>query len=279
MIKPPVTSEQTESFRSGSKTYFNASRFFPPAVRSDVVRLYAFVRTADNLVDDIPQDAAGFQAFRSAYRQAMQGMATGNHIIDDFAALSAEKQFDPAWAEAFLNSMAADLTKQRYETIDETLQYIYGSAEVIGYYMSVIMGLPKQAMEAAALQGRAMQMINFIRDIAEDNSLGRTYLPMSETSLANLQLSTVQLAPQEFERFVRAQLVRYETWQTAAYAGYAYIPRQYRIPVQTASDMYNWTARGIARNPLVVYHRKLKPSKLQVVWAGLLTMLFLPKRA
>ena len=52
-----------ETFRNGSTTYFNSSRFFPETVRRDVFALYGFVRVADNFVDSVPQDADGFYEF------------------------------------------------------------------------------------------------------------------------------------------------------------------------------------------------------------------------
>ena len=82
-------------------------------------------------------------------------------------------QFEPQWIEAFLDAMEADLHKKTYHTIDELLAYIYGSAEVVGLMMAQIMNLPESSWEAAKAQRKAMQLINFIRDIAEDNQLGR----------------------------------------------------------------------------------------------------------
>jgi phytoene synthase len=85
--------------------------------------------------------------------------------------------------------MQMDIDKREYKTLDDTLEYIYGSAEVIGLFMAQIMGLPEEAHDFAKMQGRAMQFINFIRDIDEDITLGRRYFPtqdLKEFSLANL---------------------------------------------------------------------------------------------
>lgn len=42
-------------FKRGSKTYFYSTLFFPPDVKARVFSLYSFVRTADDLVDSVPQ--------------------------------------------------------------------------------------------------------------------------------------------------------------------------------------------------------------------------------
>ncbi|MFP4549168.1 MAG: phytoene/squalene synthase family protein [Spirochaetales bacterium] len=254
-----------EVFKAGSKTYFNSSIFFPADVRDDVFVLYGFVRVADNFVDSIPQQPEQFHAFVDTYRNAAAGQKTGDTIIDTFVELAREKDFDPAWTDAFLHSMELDLTKSRHETLDEMLEYVYGSAEVIGLYMSRIMGLDREADEAATMLGRAMQVINFIRDIAEDNTLGRVYLPISESSLPDLGEATARTNAAEFKRFVRAQLERYKAWQAQAERGYSFIPRRYLIPIKTAADMYNWTAEQIAEDPFVVFRQKVKPARSRIV--------------
>ena len=264
-----LTQEHIDTFRSGSRTYFNSSLFFPDEIRREVFVLYAFVRTADDFVDDTPPDPKGFFAFRKEYEDALQRGGSANVIVDTFVRLSSELGFKREWAEAFFHSMALDLTKRVYATLDETLEYIYGSAEVIGLYMATILRLDRSTHPAARMLGRAMQYINFIRDIDEDNGLGRTYLPISEASVPDLFESTARAHPQEFVRFITAQLGRYDDWQRQGEEGFRAIPYRMRIPIQTASRMYSWTGCQIRRDPFIVYRRKVKPAKTRIVAAAL----------
>ncbi len=264
-----VHEQHERIFRTGSKTYYFSSRFFPPAVRDDVYALYGFVRVADNLVDELPVDPELFHAFRRRYASAWEsGSASGDRIIDTFIELQRRKLFDPAWTEAFLDSMEHDLVKSSCDSLEETLSYIYGSAEVIGLYMARIMDLPEESYGAAAMLGRAMQYINFIRDIAEDNHLGRRYLPLVGTSMQSVAREEAFAHPQEFRRFIRREIERYRTWQQQAAEGYRFIPRRYRIPIMTAADMYCWTARQIMREPMIVFERRVKPSKFRILRKG-----------
>ena len=262
-----------ETFRNGSKTYFNSTRFFPVAVRDEVFALYGFVRTADNYVDAVPQDGAGFESFVARYRRALNGERTGDAIIDSFVELAKRRSFHPEWTEAFLKSMQNDLYRSRYWTLDEMLEYVYGSAEVIGLYMAAILELVPEAAHAARMLGRAMQVIKFIRDIDEDEGFGRTYLPLSETTLPNLRAESAAAQPDEFVRFVGAQLERYRGWQAEAELGYRFLPKRYRVPIKTAADMYNWTAGQIERDPFVVYRTKVKPAKARIVARGIRNVL------
>jgi len=255
-----------QTFKKGSKTYFNSSLFFPKKVREDVFRLYGFVRVADDYVDAVPQDKEGFYTFVKAYREALDsGVETGNIIIDSFVALSKEKNFPPSWTEAFLHSMEMDLHKSRYESLEETLEYIYGSAEVIGLYMSRLMGLKEEAFPYAEALGRAMQYINFIRDIDEDNGLGRQYIPLGDSSLRSLTEGEAKANKGEFVRFIRKNIDQYLMWQKEAEKGFSYIPYRYCVPIKTASDMYNWTANEIYKDPMIIFERKVKPKKGRII--------------
>jgi 15-cis-phytoene synthase len=255
-------------FKQGSRTYFYSSIFFPTSIRKDVFILYAFVRKADNYVDSIPQDINGFYDFKKRFYMSWEGHETGDIVVDSFVFLAKERRFDKEWIDAFLYSMEMDITKKSYETMEETLTYIYGSAEVIGLMMARILGLVDRSFEHARFLGRAMQYINFIRDIDEDISLGRRYFPAEELEtygLSSLLFDEVQKHPERFVEFMHAQLDRYCGWQEWAEHGYSFIPRRYLIPIKTASEMYKWTGHKIYQNPFIVYKYKVKPMVSQII--------------
>jgi len=264
-----VSTTHYATFKEGSKTYFTSSIFFPPAVKADVFALYGFVRVADNFVDRVPQDAEGFTAFRRLYERALAGEETADPIIGPMVRLMRRKSFDHAWVDAFLDAMAADLSKKSYDSLEETLGYVYGSAEVIGLFMARILDLPEEALPSARLLGRSMQYINFIRDINEDIRLGRRYLPLAPTGLSTLSQEHAARHPESFRAFISHHLGLYSGWQSEAEKGFGMIPRRYRLPIKTASDMYNWTARQIQRNPFVVFERQVKPRKTRIVLQAL----------
>jgi phytoene synthase len=256
-----------EIFRKGSRTYFSSSRFFPRRIQEDVFRLYGFVRSADNFVDVIPQRREDFYDFWEKYRKSLDRGPVNDSVIDGFIDLMREKEFKTEWVEAFFRSMEMDLKKKSYATLEETITYMHGSAEVIGLMMAAIMELDPSSHRHAALLGRAMQFINFIRDIREDNAFGRNYFPkddMARFQLISLGINDVLGNRNGFEKFVHAQIMRYQEWQSQAEQGFRFIPRRCLIPIKTASEMYKWTARRIEKNPLIVYKRKVKPSKMRI---------------
>lgn len=255
-------------FKNGSKTYYYSSFFFPPKVKEDVFKLYSFVRKADDFVDSVPQQKNEFYSFKDRYEQALAGENTGDIVIDSFVELVERRSFDTSWVEAFLYSMESDLYINSYETMESLRKYLYGSAEVVGLMMARILNLPEESHNSAKHLGRAMQYVNFIRDINEDLWLGRNYFPRKEfieNNLESLEQHDTLKNQVGFKRFVHNQLDRFHEWQAEAEKGFKYIPKRYLIPIKTASEMYKWTAKIIKKDPLIVYDRKVKPSITRIL--------------
>lgn len=251
-------------FRNASTTYFVASLFFPKLIKDDVFTLYAFVRVADDFVDSIPQDGAGLQRMLAEYKHALSGQKTESAVIAHFVELQKRVGIKTEWVEAFFASMYLDTLKHEYRTLSETCSYMYGSAEVIGLMMACILQLPPRAYPAARMLGRAMQYANMIRDIAEDVELGRQYIPSSELhmfGLTDLQFETVAAKPEQFKLLLQRQIGYYTYWQQFADLGLGVIPKRLRAPIAAASDMYRETLAVIAKDPFIVYEKKVKPPK------------------
>ena len=172
------------------KTYFLATQLLPKSKRPFVHALYGFARYADEIVDDLDSKLSPQEKREELERwsfQLLQDIKAGRS--DDHigrALVDTVNRFDLpiSYFEAFLHSMAMDLDKTEYETFDDLMEYVYGSAAVIGLQMVPILGtIPGQmeaAKEAAEKLGIAFQLANFIRDVSEDLDRGRVYLPGRE---------------------------------------------------------------------------------------------------
>lgn len=259
-----------EIFKQGSTTYFNSSIFFPPQIKSKVTVLYGYVRRMDDLVDQLPQNQQEFFRLKELTKLALNGEKVEDNIINDFISLSNNSGFQKDWIISFINSIEMDLVKNEYENIEDLFKYIYGSAEVIGMMMSKILILDEKTLKHARMLGRAMQFVNFIRDINEDLELKRTYFPKNEIEEFEVILSKKFASEnkEKFNQFIRFQILRYFKMQDEAEEGFKEIPKRYLIPIKTASDMYKWTALKIYENPYIVFQKKVKPSIQRILFTG-----------
>lgn len=272
---------EKKTFKQNSKTFYYSTRFFPKRLRRDITRLYSFLRIADDYVDEAPTQPEKISDLEKQYQQALKTEhfdptthSWDDHdtkIVKNMVRLTQRYKFEPTWVPAFLDAMRSDIKPRARTTLEHSLEYVHGSAEVVGLMMARIMKLPEEAWEAARLQGRAMQWLNFIRDLRDDNAKGRQYFPDSDlkaTGLADLSEETARANPEAFKKFIDLQLKRYREWQAEAEKGYEHMPKRFRIPVQTAAEMFNWTAETIEKNPFIIFKKKVRPISLRVFSRG-----------
>jgi len=168
-------------------TYYRSTFLLPRVKRHHVHALYGFCRYADDIVDDL-----GSVATTGEREQALTDF--GDRFFADLARGASDDpvlkavvhtvrafDIDPDCFRRFLRSMAMDFTVERYETFDDLLGYMDGSAAVIGEMMLPILEpLHPEARDHARDLGIAFQLSNFLRDVNEDLDRGRVYIPQED---------------------------------------------------------------------------------------------------
>ena len=168
-------------------TYYWSTYLLPKVKRHHVHALYAFCRYADDIVDDlgpapVEQREAALTAFGDRFFADLAAGASDDPVLKAVVHTVRAFDIDVDCFRRFLRSMAMDLTVSTYDTWEDLLVYMDGSAAVIGEMMLPVLE-PFDA--AAALPhardlGNAFQLTNFLRDVNEDLDLGRVYLPQED---------------------------------------------------------------------------------------------------
>ena len=171
------------------RTYYLATKLLTRAQRPAVHALYGFARWTDDIVDDVPPGTSPAEVaarLDQLGQDLFEGLARGHSDDPILAAVidtARRYQLDPDLFTAFMDSMRMDLEVTSYPDRAALDRYVYGSAEVIGLQVLPVLGAvgprPEAAPYAAAL-GKAFQLTNFLRDVAEDLDRGRVYLPADE---------------------------------------------------------------------------------------------------
>ncbi|MET8256283.1 phytoene/squalene synthase family protein [Micromonospora sp. NPDC005553] len=216
-----------ELHKRHGRTYYLATRLLPAWKRRHVHALYGFTRYADEIVDsteDLPpaERAALLDRWASQFVAGLHGAPVDDPLLPAVLHTIAVFDLDRDDFASFLKSMAMDLTVTAYPTYDHLLDYMEGSAAVIGTMMLPILGSsdPVAAREPARQLGFAFQLTNFIRDVAEDLDRGRTYLP--DEDMAKFGVTREELAEARARGHVTPrirELIEYEV--TRAQAHYA----------------------------------------------------------
>ncbi len=251
------------------KTYFLATLLLPKAKRPFVHALYGFARYADEIVDDLASELS--------VEEKAEALSTwGNTVLADLkkgtsddhvgrALIDTVKRFDIPHEhfEAFLHSMTMDLTVQEYETYEDLLEYVYGSAAVIGLEMVPILGpLHNDAYEAAKKLGIAFQLANFIRDVDEDLDRGRVYLPIKELAQFGVTREMLEervLTPEIIEA-LKFQIARVRQLKAEAAPGIAMLQATSRPCIEAASTLYCGIVDEVEKIGYDIFNTRAKTS-------------------
>lgn len=190
-----IIKEARRVMRTYTTSFFIVSRFLPAAKRAEVEAIYAAVRYPDEIVDSFPlansERLRMLDKWQEDYELALRAAtvkdALGNGVpcfLSSFAKVVRDRGIPAQHYRSFLDAMRSDTTSRTFSSLDDLIEnYIYGSAVVVGFFLTHVYGARSEedfprALESARSLGIALQLTNFLRDIAEDQRRGRTYLPL-----------------------------------------------------------------------------------------------------
>lgn len=256
---PSAGPSRDAAIRSGSKSFAMASRLFDPATRALVWDLYAWCRHCDDVVDGqtlghdrvaVMDRDARLASLRAGTDAAFAGTADPADPFGALARVVAATALPRRLADDHLAGFAMDTDGRAYASIDDTLDYCYHVAGVVGLMMAWVMGVREPAVLCRASDlGLAFQLSNIARDIGDDLAAARVYLPADWLREAGVTLSpgapldaptAARLAP------VAARLVaEAERYYDAAWHGVSHLPGRSAWAVATARLVYRDIGRAV----------------------------------
>lgn len=169
--------------RQQAKNFYFAFLSLPADQRRAIYAVYAFSRQCDDYSDD-DMDNNSKLALLEEYRRQLAEAFAGRQSGPVFVALmdAAQRYNIPhQYFDDVISGVQMDLTINRYPTFDDLRTYCYRVASVVGLICLEIFGYSNErAKDAAVDLGIAMQLVNIMRDIKEDASRGRVYLPIED---------------------------------------------------------------------------------------------------
>ena len=166
-----------------AKNFYYAFRTLPAAKRRAIYAAYAFCRYCDDVADeDMPLDEK--TRLLAELRQSLAECESGRPAGPVFTALhDGSRAFGVPYEyyRTVIDGVEMDLTRTRYESFDELIDYCYKVASVIGLICIEITGYTGDSAKEHAIDlGVALQLTNILRDVKEDAERGRIYIPMSD---------------------------------------------------------------------------------------------------
>ena len=253
------------------RTYYLATRLLPRDRRPDVWALYAFARVADELVDapsTQPPDPAILLAWRDRAMTAMRSASRPDPVEQPVLAAAWQTMrtfgLEPDLLQEFLDSMVMDLTVSRYATWEELRGYMRGSAAVIGELMAPLLGAGgPDALGRAAALGEAFQLTNFIRDVGEDHTRGRIYLPQADLARFGVSVDLLAEAVRtavpspQVRALVAFEVRRAVNLYAAARPGLRMVDARSQPCLEAAFTLYRRILHRVIANDFNVFERRL----------------------
>lgn len=245
---------------SGSN-FSTAFWFLRGEQRAALDAVYAYCRLVDDIVDGdvpVPDQRAALQEWRHELELAFSGGVPRQGVARGLQ--EAHRRFGVRHEDALavLEGCEIDLVQTRYATWDELRRYCYHVASAVGLMCVRIFdpGRPGDVTREYAINlGLALQVINIIRDVAEDARRGRIYLPQEDLLAFGVREEDVLAGRRgpEMLRLLRFQAQRARTHYLRAQAALPAEARRALMPAQIMGDIYYALLCRIERSGFAVF--------------------------
>ena len=252
--------------RREAKNFAYGIMVLPREKRRAIAAVYAFARSVDDVADgDLPPEE------KRARLEELRAALDGDPADAVFVALrDARDRFgiprEPL--AALIDGGLQDTEQSTYANFAELRGYCEKVAGAVGLACVPVYG--SSDTERAMTLGIALQLINIIRDVDEDQRLGRVYLPQDE--LAAFEVDEPAPTPQ-FRELMAFQAARARTYLAEGLRLLDSLDRRSALCVGTFAGLYRETLDRIEAGGFDVFGEKTRlstPRKLSVVARGLL---------
>lgn len=162
-----------------------ASVLLPPRLRRPIALVYRFAREADDFADEgsAPPETRlrQLEHFGRQLHALERGAPPEIPWFSDLGSVIAEYGLPLQPFHDLLSAFSQDVTRTRYATYDEVLDYCRRSADPVGRILLVLYGAstPTHLAWSDAIC-TSLQLINFLQDVAIDYRKDRIYLPQED---------------------------------------------------------------------------------------------------
>lgn len=280
-----LTQASRETIRKGSSSFAAAAALFDAETRVDAEMLYAWCRYCDDVIDGqelghgmvAPGPDAARARLEALYAQTRAALAGERALDPNFAAfqrVALRRRIPERYAIELLDGFAMDVAARRYETLEDTLDYCWHVAGVVGVMMALVMGVAPDdlaTLRRAQDLGLAFQLTNIARDVVEDAGNGRVYLPAQWLAEAGVPLDAVAAPEHRAAVFAVTQrlLAVAEPYYASAVAGLSALPWRSAWAIAAARGVYRQIGIEVLKRGPAAWDERVSTSTAAKAWLAL----------
>ncbi len=266
------TTENQSSIKKHAKSFFLASLFLPKKSLKQAHITYGVCRLIDDIADsetfDQTMSLSLLKSVDSYFRDTeakLPQLIEKKLTPQENTYLLKYKNLELSNPALFdlLEGAISDLTFEQPQTTDELIQYCYKVAGSVGIMMLKVLNVSdfKTAYPFAVDLGIAMQLTNILRDIEEDLTLGRSYIPKTMPDASR----------EENLPLIRKDIFKIsETYYKSARIGYRFIPAKQRLAICIAESLYRGIGRKIKKQDYITVNKRIYLNSVEKSIASLM---------
>jgi phytoene synthase len=258
--------------KARARNFSYGIRLLPKPKRRAIAAIYAFAREVDDVADDPTLSVVAKQSRLEALDRSLDADPGSSPML---VALADARSRYPIRAEAlhaFVEGGLQDTEQARYADFDQLLGYCRRVAGAVGVACMAVYGADQP--QRAEAMGIALQLINIMRDVDEDWSLGRVYIPQDE--LASFGVPEGDIAAgrctSAWQALMAYQAARARSYLAEGRTLLGYLDRRSAACVAAFANLYEATLERIEQNGFDVFNSPPSLSamtKLRIVGSGL----------
>lgn len=167
-----------------AKNFYYGIRTLPKPKRNALYALYAYMRHCDDMADNADDPLIkkkNIDQWREMTQKALSGTFLDYPEMPAFADAVYRYQIPHHYFFELIDGVEMDITPRRFEHFSDLYQYCYRVASVVGLCCLYVYGFEDETAKSKAIDcGIAFQLTNILRDIKEDASKDRIYIPIED---------------------------------------------------------------------------------------------------
>lgn len=245
----------------------------PETTRRHMAQLYAFCRIVDDIVDEPGMTPEERHAALDRWSELISRRAEPVQGVEsEVVSLVTELALDLAPMEELIAGCRSDIHQEQPRSIRDLLVYCYRVASCVGMTSATVMGASAAAKEYAIALGYALQMVNIIRDVAEDcEKYDRFYLPSEDMALFGVTREDIRARRYTYRL---RQLLSYEACLAEKFFDeadelYAALPaadRNALIPAQAMKLIYRTILEKMRADEYRIFEQRYSVNAFRKLW-------------
>jgi phytoene synthase len=269
--------QAAEAARTGSHGFFFATRLFPLDLRRAAHAVYWFcyyTRRLATQAETPDQGRADLERWESMVKAGLRGELARHPVLDVFLDTLDHRAIPHDLPLEMIEGVRMDLDQTHYASFSQLIHHCHRLTGTVALMMTHVVGFRGPALEYMADLGLAIELTAVLRDVGEQLSRGRIYLPDEDMESFGYSAADLNnhVRNDAFLLLMRFQAGRARSYYQKAEPGLQLLDSRGRFAMKTAHDIYRKTLRHVEASDFDVFHRRPAVPAVERAWITARTM-------